>query len=328
MQLRFNALFACTGTLLCASVTLALAIPTRPNLIVFGNSLSDVGNTAALTNTPAYWEGRFTNSYVWNEYTARILGMKLQNKAFGGATSNNILSPGSIGNTTIPSFRDQVTTWLQAKPAPTSFNLKNDIIEIEIGGNDVLNRLEGLLTGTVNVADFANQMAASIAADTQRLFAAGYKKVHLWNLPPMDQSPIVISLGAGPLVKPIVAAINNAVKAAVQSQGVRILDLNDLTLVALQPNVLSAMGITVTTGACFVTDAAGAITICNNPDQHLFYDMIHPSSRMHYLWGTAAALLALKPDSTLTTSEALTLIGVFNIGESNREDNIIADWPF
>ncbi|KAJ2909979.1 hypothetical protein GGI21_001339, partial [Coemansia aciculifera] len=283
MQLRFNALFACTGALLCTSVTMAIGIASRPNLIVFGNSLSDVGNTAALTNTTAYWEGRFTNSYVWNEYTAKILGMKLQNKAFGGATSNNNLTPGVIGNTTLPSFRDQVTSWLQANPAPSSFNLKNDIVEIEIGGNDVLNRLEGLLTGAINVPDFANQIATSIAADTQRLIAAGYKKIHLWNLPPMDQSPIVISMGASPLVKPIVATINNAVKAAVQNQGVRILDLNDLTLVALKPEVLSAMGITVTTGACFVTDASGAITICNNPDQHLFYDVIHPSSRMHYL---------------------------------------------
>ncbi|KAJ2834777.1 hypothetical protein GGI24_000239 [Coemansia furcata] len=328
MQLRFSSLLAYTGALFGATAVLSAAIPTRPNLIVFGNSLSDVGNTAALTNTPAYWEGRFTSSYVWNEYTAKILGMTLQNKAFGGATSNNILSPGAIGNTTIPSFRDQVTAWLQANPSPTSFNLKNDIVEIEIGGNDVHYHLEGLLTGTVNVVDFANQLAASIAADTQRLFAAGYKKVHLWNLPPVDQSPIIISLGASAIVKPVVAAINNAIKAAVQPLGARILDLNDLTLVALKPNVLSAMGITVTTGACYVVDPSGAVTICNNPDQYLFYDAIHPSSRMHYLWGTAAALLALKPGSSVTASEALGLIAAFNIGQSSRDDNIIADKLF
>ncbi|KAJ2458090.1 hypothetical protein GGF42_002291 [Coemansia sp. RSA 2424] len=326
MQIKAGSLFACASAALFATVAVAAPTPAKSNLIVFGNSLSDVGNTAALTGSQTYWNGRYSNSYVWNEYTAKILGMSLVNRAYGGATSNNELSPASSKNITIPSYHDQVEAWLAANPSPSAYSLQNDLIEVEIGGNDILGRVAGLLVGTVDLNEFAGQLAASIATDTHKLISAGYKNIAIWNLPAVDKTPMALSYGASALIKPVVSAINSAIKAALQPlPGVRVFDLNSLMEVALQPTVLAALGVTDWTTACYKTDAAGKITACANPDQHLFTDSIHPSGRMHYLWGAAAAVLARNPTAVIDVAEALKLIGTFDIGQSSREDNIIAD---
>ncbi|KAJ1798852.1 hypothetical protein LPJ75_006770, partial [Coemansia sp. RSA 2598] len=317
---------------LFASVAVAAPVSTSPNLIIFGNSLSDVGNAAALTHTQAYWEGRYSNSYVWNEYTAKLLGMTLANHAYGGATSNNDLSPATAGSISIPSFHDQVVAWLKDNPSPAQYNLDNDIIEIEIGGNDILHRATQLLLGTVDVSEFAKDLATSIAADIQLLIDAGYKNINLWNLPAVDKTPSISGFGAGALVKPLVTALNAAIKAAVEgvaaknkASGVHVFDLNSLMDIALQSEVLAALGITDFADACLTQDANGTTYVCSNPDEHFFYDGVHPASRMHYLWGIVAAVLTDDPNTTIDTSEVLRLVSTFAINKSSREDNIIAD---
>ncbi|KAJ2892250.1 hypothetical protein IWW38_003291 [Coemansia aciculifera] len=326
MHVKVGSLFACASAALFATVAVAAPTSARSNLIIFGNSLSDDGNTAALTGSSGYWNGRWSNSYVWDEYTAQILGMNLDNRAYAGATSNNVLSPASSKNITIPSYHDQVAAWLAANPSPSAYHLQNDLIEVEIGGNDILNRVAGLLLGTVDLNQFAGQLAASIAHDTQLLVNAGYKNIVIWNLPAVDKTPMALSYGASALIKPVIAALNAAIAAAVQPlAGVRVLDLHNLMEIALQPQVLAALGITDSTTACYVTDAAGNVTVCATPDQHFFTDTIHPSGRMHYLWGAVAAVLARNPTAVIDTAEALKLIGDYDIGQSNRNDNIIAD---
>ncbi|KAJ1644759.1 hypothetical protein J3B02_001480 [Coemansia erecta] len=332
MQLKFNVLLTYASAALFASTAVAAPISTSPNLIVFGNSLSDIGNTASLTHTQAYWEGRYSNSYVWNEYTAKLLGMNLVNNAYGGATSNNDLSPATSGSISIPSFHDQVVAWLKDNPSPSQYNLDNDVIEVEIGGNDVLYRVSQLLLGTVDVNDFASKLSASIAADVQLLVDAGYRNINLWNLPAVDKTPSITGLGAGALVKPVIAALNAAVKSAVEdvaaksnASGIHVFDLNSLMGIALQSNVLAALGITDVTDACFTQDANGTTYVCPNPDEHFFYDGVHPASRMHYLWGVVASVLTDDPNTTIDASEVLQLVSTFAINKSNREDNIIVD---
>ncbi|KAJ2235483.1 hypothetical protein H4R99_004963 [Coemansia sp. RSA 1722] len=332
MQLKFNALLTYASAALFATTAVAAPVATSPNLIVFGNSLSDIGNAASLTNSQAYWEGRYSNSYVWNEYTAKLLGMTLINHAYGGATSNNDLSPATAGSISIPSFHDQVTTWLEENPSPSQYNLDNDVIEIEIGGNDILHRASGLLLGTVDLNDFASKLAATISADVQRLVDAGYKNINLWNLPAVDKTPTISGFGASALVKPVVAALNTAVRTAVEgvaaknnASGVRVFNLNGLMEIALQSDVLSALGITDFADACLTQDTNGTTYVCSNPDEYFFYDGVHPASRMHYLWGIVAAILTDDPNATIDTSEVLQLVSTFAIKQSNREDNIIAD---
>ncbi|PIA19723.1 hypothetical protein COEREDRAFT_5534 [Coemansia reversa NRRL 1564] len=331
MQFKTKAFFACAVASIHVFVT-AAPISTKPNLIIFGNSLSDNGNAAELRHTDGFWEGRWSNSYVWDEYTAKILDMKLVNRAYSGATSNNKLSPAIYGNITIPSFHDQVNTWLKTNPNPSQYNLENDVIEIEIGSNDVLYSVTGLVSGAIDISKFATRLSDSIMNDIRRLLSAGYKNIVLWNLPAIEYVPSVNSLGASSLVKPIIGIINSAIKGAInklideyreETQGIHLFDLNTLIGLALLPTSLQALGITDSTGVCYVKDSKGGVIICDNPDEHFFYDSVHPASRMHYLWGIVAAILTRDPNATIDANEIIRLAKIYNIGESDRNNNII-----
>src|SRR6476659_8447225 len=78
LLLVIEAVFACTA-----------AAGPFSNLVVFGDSLSDVGNIAQapFINTPGpyYWNGRFSNGPVYAETLATGLGLPaLVNSASGG----------------------------------------------------------------------------------------------------------------------------------------------------------------------------------------------------------------------------------------------------
>ncbi|KAJ1771798.1 hypothetical protein IW140_002325 [Coemansia sp. RSA 1813] len=340
MQLKFSALLVCTSAFFLASATEPTSATestselTTSNLIVFGDSLADNGNTGKLINSTVYWDGRFSNSYVWNEYTAKLLGMTLANNAYGDATSNNDVTPAVLGGVTIPSFHDQVKNWLSANPAPSPFNLDNDIIQIEIGSNDLLNNAEGLMNGTVDITTLASRVAKSISADIQSLIDAGYKNVNLWNIPAIENTPLAASMNASALIAPAIEAMNSAIAKLVQSvfdgskekvQSANIFDIHSLMTTCMQSQVLTAFGITDSKDACYTTSSSGKPNICSDPDEHYFYDDVHPASRMHYIWGVSAAILARNPSTKMDTNEVLSIIKSFDIGSSNNKDNIIAN---
>ena len=78
---------------------------TFSQIYVFGDSLSDTGNSLKATGippSPPYFQGRSSNGPVWSEYLADDLGLTPQqqtNYAFGGANSgsDNTLVPGLQG---------------------------------------------------------------------------------------------------------------------------------------------------------------------------------------------------------------------------------------
>ncbi|KAJ1994267.1 hypothetical protein GGI25_005993 [Coemansia spiralis] len=331
MQLKIGALFAGAVTLLFASVVAAEPISDTANLIVLGDSLSDNGNTAALLKSEAYWDGRYTNGYVWNEYTSRLLGMSLINMAYANASSNNDITFMSSDGITIPSLHDQVHMLLAKYPSPNQFHLDNDAIQIGIGSNDLFEHAVGLLAGTVNLQDLAIRIAQSISTDIQLLINVGYKNIDLWSVPPLDKTPKVIALSASAYVKPMVERVNSIISQYVgevisnnsaKTQSVHIFDLYSLVNNCLEPQVLAALDISDYKDACYNT-VNNTVSICHNPDQYFFYDDVHPSSRVHYLWGVSAAVLTRDSTSSLTASELLNLIYKFNIGQSSRDKNII-----
>ena len=83
------------------------------NLVIFGDSLSDVGN---LYKFLPYWNGRFSNGPVWIEQLAADLGMLAptpsslggNNFAWGGAQTGT----GSSAAPVVPNVREQVGLYL------------------------------------------------------------------------------------------------------------------------------------------------------------------------------------------------------------------------
>ncbi|KAJ1933230.1 hypothetical protein FBU59_006098, partial [Linderina macrospora] len=105
----------------------------RPSLIVFGDSLSDNGHMPHYSNYSKYWGGRYSNSYMWNEYAAKLLDLNLENYAIGGSTTNNDFVPAYGRTQLIPSVADNVKAYLANNTKASDFKKKNSIIAIDGG---------------------------------------------------------------------------------------------------------------------------------------------------------------------------------------------------
>src|SRR5215471_3275020 len=119
MRVRFFSL----GAALLLSAILIEQVPAGPfsNMVVFGDSLSDVGNLQAewFINTPGpyYWNGRFSNGPVWAETTMTGLGLPALDHssaggtdyAYGGAKTTGTSFPDNIF---VSDIDDQVSSYL------------------------------------------------------------------------------------------------------------------------------------------------------------------------------------------------------------------------
>ena len=94
------------------------------NLVLFGDSLSDIGNIAAqpFINTPGpyYWNGRFSNGPVYAETLATGLGLPAlirstasggADYAYGGAKTTGTAFPDSLF---VKDIDDQVNAYLSS----------------------------------------------------------------------------------------------------------------------------------------------------------------------------------------------------------------------
>jgi phospholipase/lecithinase/hemolysin len=129
------------------------------DMVVFGDSLSDVGNINTLSLSlypPApYYNGRFSNGPLWNEWLSQDLGLSaatpfLQgglNYAFGGAETDFNVPPLEevLGDSGRWGMSNQV--WAHSilnEPSPES-------LFVLWGGSNEILQLEGLCVQTNNV---------------------------------------------------------------------------------------------------------------------------------------------------------------------------------
>jgi hypothetical protein len=120
-------LFKGLYTLLLAA-TAALAIETQEetikNIVVFGDSYSDVGNKQRLTNGP-----------LWSEHLAVGWNASLYSFAFSGAVCDNGMYPEQPSSESyIPSIIDQVEMYYKQN---LQLNMKETAIVFWVGVNDV-----------------------------------------------------------------------------------------------------------------------------------------------------------------------------------------------
>lgn len=131
------------------AVDVAVAVADCP-LLVFGDSLSDVGNAWMLLGdgavpSPPHWRGRRCNGPIWVEILARQLGWPLlapsraggTDHAYGGARSGGGLSPKGV-----PNLLEQVSRFLGARAAPPLG--ETALVVVRAGANDYLDGEPGL----------------------------------------------------------------------------------------------------------------------------------------------------------------------------------------
>jgi outer membrane lipase/esterase len=312
-----------TGLVVLCALSAASAGPFN-GLVVFGDSLSDVGNVETLTEAlsplvtptpgPYYYQGRFSNGPNYVDVLSAGLGLGAStasvnggtNYAYGGALATGTPYPNSV---VIQDLDDQVSQYLTASPVADPHTL----YLVYIGANDVADTIDnGGTAGDVTTA------AQRVVDQIQLLYNAGARQFLVPNLPALGLVPEYSGPSTSAEANALAADFNAALASDLDTLDASAPGIKDyrLDVAGLFANLVanpSAYGLTN------VTDpAAPGLTIGDttydtslevpNPNQYLFWDSFHPTAKGNVLLGQAA--LALVPEPATLTLLAFCAGGV------------------
>ncbi len=328
-----HAVRSSAATLLaCLLAVFAATVPataqTYTSIVVFGDSLSDTGNVAALTRAKytvnfqvpgpntGYTDGRFTDGLdtapaarnftgIWVEQLAARLPNHPTIKAslaggtdyaYGDATTANGTTTagygtGSLLSITVNNMGQQVADYLSTNPTITA----NTLFVLWGGANDLLNA-----TSAADVTAAADREAAL----AQLLINAGATQILINTLPPLGLIP---RLNGAPATSTPATAASQAFDSQLGNDIVLLLQSNAAKNIQLRVldtyTLFSTIAATPSTYGFSNVTASSQFNVAVNPDTYLFWDDLHPTTAGHSLIA-AAALATLGP--AVTTSTSLT----------------------
>jgi phospholipase/lecithinase/hemolysin len=280
----------------------ALDLSKFKHLVVFGDSLSDNGNSLSLTKgsvpPPPYgttydssgrpgviFPGRWTDGQNWVDYFPRVaqsFGVHIPpatayfqdgqtdnatNFAIGGATSGE----GNFFSASLPGLQFEIGTYLSAVDKRAS---PNDLYVFWIGGNDFFLGID------------PTQTVANIKDAIATLSSIGARAFVVIKIPDISLSPLVKSLGGARIQQAkqfvITANILLDIKllpfAFLNKITIKLVDINALFI----PLVLNpvAFGFTNSTGTALAALATNPNT---NPNDYLFWDGLHATTNAYLL---------------------------------------------
>jgi phospholipase/lecithinase/hemolysin len=254
--------------LLTSSIAAAFDLGKVHNLVVFGDSLSDNGNTLAAVGLPKppYYKGRWTNGFNWVDDFTRIAGLPPATAYLQNGGTNF-----AVGGSTSALLAAQIAVYLvtvsgSANPA--------DLFVIWIGSDDFLAGLQPSTT------------IAAISAEITALSLAGAQQFLVINLPDISLTPEIIAKGTATIqaAKQFVTSANsrlqNEIPFLASLFGVKI-DLIDVNpLLTELVNNPAAFGFKNSTGQAYNPSTGKEV---KHPNQYVFWDGLHPTKRVHLL---------------------------------------------
>ncbi|RIA96696.1 GDSL lipase/esterase [Glomus cerebriforme] len=259
-------------------------------VIIFGDSTCDNGNTWRLSNytyppKKFFYKGRFSNGPTWVEYLSKLLHAKEMNYAYGGATTDtNYVKAvsGFDGEIPVPGIKQEVEDKFKTQVSAKSLNPDKTLYIVAHQGNDYLN----------NPKIFPVECVKHLYDVWVELANFGAKHIlinnffNLKNLPEVTKNYGVISrLLTGLVSKMHNAAIDGFVwqfKRTHKDVKFYILPMDQVWEEFKDPNLKKSLGITDVNSACVLRiDKTKNYTICPNPDEHFYWDHIHPSTKVH-----------------------------------------------
>jgi phospholipase/lecithinase/hemolysin len=327
----FRRALAVLSAFLLVFAAAAASAQAYTSIVVFGDSLSDVGNDAAVSlstygptaQVPApatgYTLGRFTDGLdttpaartyfgVWIEQLAAQLAATppIKNSlaggtdyAYGFATTGTGTTPFTYGPGNALSFPVnnmglQVSTYLGTNPTITNKTL----FVIWGGANDLLQAT------STNATQVVTQAVTNEATIIQQLINAGATDFLVVNLPPLGLVPrnngsTATSIPATQLSQAFDSALAGAVAAIPAANTGKTLHLFQLDTYTLFNTIV---GPPIFKGFTNVT-AMSQFNATVNPDTYLFWDSLHPTTYGHSLLASAALTAIGTP---LVTTTALT----------------------
>ncbi len=288
-----------------------VAAATYSEIVVIGDSLSDVGNINALAQAalgipipaPPNLEGRFSNGRVWIERVGDALGLdastaflqdgQSKNFAFGGAQVG--LQNGAVRDAIAPLVGPDLAEAL------STFGMTPQVLwHLEQGGSVDGEELYVLWGGpndffqeqlSVNTAEVALTQALNLFL----LDAGGARNVLVPNVPPLGQTPRFSDSPAAADLDELVVQYNDQLE--IVRQAVEVLTDGRMNLIPLDVHQLYLDFIESPPEGFNVTDSALVDgVIVGDPDFYLYWDDVHPTAATHQLLADevldALALLA------------------------------------
>ncbi|HZC34128.1 MAG TPA: SGNH/GDSL hydrolase family protein [Chthoniobacterales bacterium] len=255
-------------SLMIAALGFSIGSARAAQLVVFGDSLSDNGNTLAAAGVPQppYYSGRFTNGPNWVDYFTNLAQLPpatayLQNHGTNFA----------VGGSTSPLLGTQITAYLAANGGRAN---KDDLFAIWIGGND--------FRAGVNPTTTLDSIQSGLAL----LRSAGAEKIVLLDLPDISLTPDIIAAGGAvaQAAKQFVTTVNTSLQSRILLQafllGIKLtyVDVNATFTQIVERPVL--FGFSNSSGAAFNTRTG---VVQPNPNSYVFWDGFHPTTPVHYI---------------------------------------------
>jgi phospholipase/lecithinase/hemolysin len=283
-------------------------------IVVFGTSLSDSGNAFALTgqaSTPPYDSldpflvpdapyakggHHLSNGATWVEQFARPLGLAGSVRpAFQSSNpnaTNYAVGAARAREAGFNDLSDQVSMFLSdfGGVAPS-----DALYVIEMGSNDVRDALVALGSGG-DAGAIINAAIGAIGDSITALYAAGARNFIVANVPNLGLLPAVrildgISPGsaaaAGLLSQSFNLALNTLLGFLSGLPDIEIAVLDIFQVVNALVATPEAFGLTEVQQACVTPNIPPFA--CQNPDEFLFWDGIHPTEAVHGIFAQEAA---------------------------------------
>lgn len=290
-------------------------------IVFFGDSLTDNGNLyrhtmKVIPKSPPYFEGRFTNGLTWAEEFALNYATKYQIYAVGGATAvfhrptTKFVAPTTL---TLEIYKYLFDSLMQ--------NRGDNLYVIWIGDNDYMYYQD------MDPELGTNDVIEGIVSAIKTLTNYGARHFLVLNLMDSTKTPYIQKNGDAATLKKLIMihnkklnhAMANLQNAMPQIQ-INLLDTfdyyNDILIDPQKYNEQYHLYIADTSTACWQggftfsssqvpeeinsfspeinytyqlgeSYKAGNVP-CENPNQHIFWDEIHPTAVVHYLISRAA----------------------------------------
>jgi phospholipase/lecithinase/hemolysin len=276
---------------LCLALFLLRVSYGQQRLVVFGDSLSDDGNSFAVSGFPGspYFGGRYSNGPNWVDYFPGIardfkvvisqpvpwLKSKTESNdnatdfAVGGSTSGGVNTLDVLLKPVLlPSFPEQIEAYLGSNNAP------DDLCVIWIGANDFAAQIKPAET-VANIEGAIDQLSRTRA-----------KNFVVVSIPDFALTPRVKAAGGATVLAATQFVVTTNVLLAVELPRFAFahqisIDLVDINAIFI-PLVLSpgSFGFTNST-----TPALAALATNPNidPNDYVFWDDFHPTTKVHKL---------------------------------------------